>query len=194
MFFRVSRNETPMKAPLQLINEMEAEILERYAKIDELTAEVKSLTQAINTLRGYPQDGPSHGIPANYVEIFPEYPVAGSLWDKYNYLEDINLRFWSKKELDQLIIDIEGQELAEKTLKNNTQKINSLINKGLIIAAKFNNDARFTFYTTRSEFIDYNESGPYIIDVHYPNASLLSRLSSEQRDASRITWSGLELK
>jgi len=127
------------------------------------------------------------------IENNSSYPMAGSLLDKYKYLENRAGMVWRRKDLEALIEDIEGRKGA-RTLKHSAQKIHKLIQEGKLIALKYSGSKKYTFYTTNREWIElnyYSKGKHRIKPGHEPQSKELGRLNDDQRKQENIEWDGM---
>ena len=187
-----------MKKKADIIIDLEEnEILPRLKSIKALEGEVDALQKTVNALRQLDEQTIELKEKAQPLSLinYPGYPTDGNLIDKYRFLETKTLKVWSKTEMESLIEQIEGKERAAVTLKSARQKTHYYINLRELIKLKYNNKNTYTFFTTRSEWIERDKDGDKIIfrllPEHEPEKALLSNLTEEQRKSENICWSGI---
>jgi hypothetical protein len=202
-FLRYQRIACPfcnkkMKNRNDIIKDLEDQILPRLQQIKTLQGEVDTLQRSAAALRELDggtllpaKENSQDGSLADY----PGYPMSGILLDKYRYLEDRTLKVWRKKDMEDLILKIEGKRHAAKTLKSARQTTAYYIKNRRLISLRYANKNKYGFFTTRSEWVERNdEDGKisfHLIAQHEPEQSLLVGLSEEDRKSNSITWSGI---
>lgn len=185
-----------MKKTEDIIFELEGQILPRLNQIKILQNEVDTLQKTVSSLRGLGENTPitKTNDQENTLANYPGYPMQGTLIEKYNYLEDQTLKVWTKEQMEGLIATIEGKH-AKKTLKSARQKTHYYISKHELIKLKYSNKNGFTFFTTRSEWVEREDNDGKLtfrlLPQHEPDAALLSGLTEEQRKPENINWSGI---
>jgi len=188
-----------MKQKDEIIKDLEDQILPRLKEIKTLQDEVSALQSTVDTLRGLDQrevaTKPKEVIMDNDLNNYPGYPLNGSLIDKYRYLEDKTLRVWLKQDMEKLIGQIEGKKQASKTLKDSRNKAYVHIQRKELIRLKYSNKNSFSFFTTRSEWIEREQNDGKItfrlLPQHEPEPAKLLGLSEEHRKSENISWSGI---
>src|SRR4051812_1727905 len=85
----------------------EKEILGLHSQVEHLMEEIKRKEKILQTIKG---DASSEkALESGGSEIrFPQYPLDGSLVDKFRYLEDVYGRVWRRKDMVELIKKAEG--------------------------------------------------------------------------------------
>jgi hypothetical protein len=182
-----------MKNKAEIILDLENQILPRLEKIKSLQAEVDALQGTVLSLRKL--DGEIPELPKQTTHIdYAGYPANGTLLEKYQYLEDKTLRVWTNNQMGNLIQQIEGLEQAAITLRDSRKKNHYLIQKHNLIRIKYNNKTKYTFFTTRPEWVERQSEGPVkflLLAEHQPEESYLTGLAEEQRKSELINWSGI---
>ncbi len=185
-----------MKNRTEIITDQEDQILIRLKEIKSMQIEVDTMQKFVASLRNMgneeiskpsTEESSSGNVAVNY----PGYPLSGSLIEKFNYLEDQTLKVWTKKEMTQLIEQIEGKK-ATRTLKNSDQKIHYYLQKHELINLKYNSSSKCSFFTTRREWIEQNEGVTHLLPQHEPEEIKLASLTQEQRKSENIIWKGIK--
>lgn len=187
-----------MKNRNDIIKELEDQILPRLQEIKILQGEVDTLQRSAAALREL-DGGVLLPVKENSQDSsladYPGYPMHGTLIEKYRYLEDRTLKVWRKKDMEELILKIEGKRHAAKTLKSARQSSAYYIKKGALINLRYANKNNYSFFTTRSEWVERNdENGKisfHLLAQHEPEQTLLVGLSEEDRKSNSITWNGI---
>jgi hypothetical protein len=177
-----------------IIDLEENEILPRLKTIEVLQSEVDALQQTVSSLRmleGEIISKPQKLAIEPTLQNYPGYPMQGTLIEKYSYLEDKELKVWSKDDLDNLIEKIEGPEQGAITLRDGRKKIYYYIRIGKLIRVTFADKRKYTFFTTRMEWFErQNRNGEmkfYLLPEHQPKTSQLAGLTEEQLKSQQVS-------
>ena len=111
------------------------------------------------------------------------YPRKGEYLEIFQYLEDLTGKAWNQSQVMDLI-----QRNGEKRKPLNLrQAIHQYLKKGYLFSLKYSNSRKYTFYTTRKEWIDIENKR--LLPDHEPEAELLKSLNDEQKQ--NVTWIGI---
>jgi hypothetical protein len=187
-----------IKNRADIIKDLEDQILPRLQEIKILQGEVDTLQRSAAALRELdggilipvkenPQD--------NNLADYPGYPMNGILLEKYRYLEDRTLKVWRKKDMEELILKIEGKRHATKTLKSARQTTAYYLKNRRLINLRYSNKNKYSYFTTRIDWVErHDDNGKVtfqLLPQHEPEPTFLAGLSEEDRKSNSITWSGI---
>jgi hypothetical protein len=117
-------------------------------------------------------------------EQFADYPFNKRLFEKLKYLDDKFPRVWKMKSRLELMVQIEGKD-SRIRFRNMSQDMKNLINTGMYIGAKYNNDNKCQFYC-RPEWI--SEDKKSIKPEHAPTAEDFGMMPEYKRKNELINW------
>jgi len=115
---------------------------------------------------------------------YPDYPFSKRLAEELAYLDSKSPRAWKMRSRLNLIRLIEGRD-ADMTVKNMSQDLKYLINIGIYVGAKYNNNNKEQFYCKREWM---NEDMKSMKDQYKPSAEDLQDIPLHKRGDERITW------
>ena len=119
-------------------------------------------------------------------EDFKDYPFSKRLIEKLKYLDDKFPKAWRRKNRLEQMIQIEGEEAGKKLKKFFSQNLNTLINSGVYVGAKYNHNNKTQFYC-RVEWL--NEDKKSIKDEYVPSVDDMDDIPLSRRGNEFITWS-----
>lgn len=188
-----------MKDKETIIKELEDEILIRETGIREMQSEVNAMQLTVAALRN---PGPIQLIQSSQTKAgpktleYPGYPFDGDLLAKLNFLENIKLKFWKAKTMEELIMRIEEREITYSTTNNFRQALSTLVKKCEIINMKYNDSLQYCFYATRREWIEPIQVGTlstYVpLKEHAPDKLEIENLTQDQLKPENIKWRGIK--
>lgn len=118
---------------------LEKSISELKALLDNnFTSDVQNIKSDIN--------GTGFTSPKELLEKYKDYPHVNKTLAKCNYIDLIDQRPFKKKNRQRLMIAIEGESKAKHITDNLSQDLKYLINTGIYVGQKFNNDNKAQFY------------------------------------------------
>ena len=185
----------------KFIKDLEDMLLQRQkrAKVlqEELEQERAEIGKMVEALKILSQD-PTTYQESKKTELrtidldFPGYPKEGSLIDKIKYFENMDMRMWRKKDMENMLIKAEGEK-GEVIAKHLSSKLHYYTRHGHLINMRYNNSNLYSFYTTNRDWVEQARNGQHKVrEGHEPKGIYTQKLSEEQRDIKNITWEGIE--
>jgi hypothetical protein len=111
--------------------------------------------------------------------------------------ENINLKFWAKKEVEEYLIEFVGEERVQEFMSRITAYITKAVKSNQMIRMTYNNSKLYTFYSTHQDWVEHVDSEHLkykVIEKHAPAEEQVSNLSQEQMNPARIVWAGVNPK
>lgn len=171
---------------------------------DQMLVRTEELEILGNMLRNYPGQQKQGAFkseklqPVNKSGRFPNYPMRGTLLEKFEFLEQIHMRMWSKSEIENLIKEAEGDEVARKTIKNISGKLANFAKENNLIKLQYGEKSRWNcFYTTNMNWLHIvNVQGKdyyAVLPQHAPLDSSLINVTNEMKQPEKLVFSGIEI-
>lgn len=181
--------ENEMKNCAEMVKEIEDQIVIRASEIERLQKAILALTE--EAPKGFSIIENKNPLPITPT-TYAGYPLDGTLVAKMNFLENFELRMWKTSEMITFIKKAEPNTF-EETIKSFKQRLDVAVRRGELVRMKYNNSKRNCFYCTRKEWIEkipYGDTFIYRLPDNYkPSSQFLSKLTKEQLDPVRISWS-----
>ncbi len=117
-------------------------------------------------------------------ELFTDYPFNKRLFEKLKYLDDKFPRAWKMSSRLELMVQIEGKD-SRIRFRNMSQDMKNLINMGMYIGAKYNNDNKCQFYC-RPEWL--SEDKKSIKSEYAPTEQDFGMIPEYKRKNELINW------
>ncbi len=176
-----------------IVREIEDQILVRTEELEILK----------NMLKSYPEQSKLSNQQVMKTKVvtnsnrFPEYPMRGSLLEKFEFLEQIHMRMWNKSEMEELISEAEGEESARETISNISSKLANFAKDNCLIKLQYGEKSRWnTFYTTNMNWLHIvNAQGKdfyTVLPQHAPLDSSLKNVTNEMKRPENLVFTGIE--
>ncbi len=180
----------------KVLRETEDNLLRYYDDRGKMDFIIKSLENYRDSLKKILEGDSGESIidPNKPIIKYHGYPIEGTFREKLMYIEDIEHRVWRRKDIDKLILEIEGDVKGRRTISNSAQKIGLLLKDKELIGLKYNKSNKYCFYTTRQEWIEKNYDGEghhRLLEKHEPHPLLLDSLTPEQKQNESIEWTNV---
>lgn len=165
-----------------------AKITEQLSALQQIKLLLNS--KALKELNNFPSPllsvTKSNNVATSYnPQLYIDYPHNKRFIDKIEFLDKVHPKGWRLPERRDLIIQIEGEEAAQKTLKDVTAKLQYLRKTGSWILGKYGNVNKFSFYF-KPEWLNEDKKG--IRPEFAPPIEILQNLSEEKRQERNIVW------
>lgn len=118
-------------------------------------------------------------------ERYKDYPFSKRLVEKLEYLDNIYPRAWRLKTRLEQMVQIEGEDYRIKIKRFFSQNLKILINQGVYVGAKYNNNNKTQFYC-RPEWL--SEDKLSIKDEFAPLQESLVDIPKNKRGNEFIVW------
>ncbi len=146
------------------IDALQKEVIHFRDKADSLELKIEELKLFTNETEGVinapmsKENSQSNADCKTITARYPDYPYSGRFVAKSNYIDSTDKRPFKKKNRERLMIELEGEDKKEQISKYISQQLKILINDGIYVGLKFNNDNKAQFYFRR-EWLNIDEDG-----------------------------------
>jgi hypothetical protein len=165
------------------------EVYEKYitlekAKIRAAEESLIDLKRKFKQIESEKDIAVKHDNNQNSVVMDEMYPRKGEFLEVFQYIEDLTGRVWNQKQVIELA---EKNGDRKKTKESLRHAIVLCLKRGYLISLKYNNSRKYTFYTTRKEWVDIENKR--LLPDHEPEPEIIKSLNDEQK--KNLTWIGI---